>query len=290
VRKLSTDKRAAILSALVEGSSINATARMCGCSKITVLRLLADAGAFCAEYHNENVRNVHAERVQMDEIWSFVGCKDRAKKHGSEGEGSVWTWIAIDAESKLVINYMVGQRDQDTANAFVADTADRVDSYIQLTSDGFRAYVEAVELAFGGYVDYARLIKVYGRDVEAETRYSPPVVVECYCERRAGRPNPAHISTSYVERQNLTLRMGSRRFTRLTNAYSKRLENHCHAIALHYFHYNFIRKHHTIKTTPAVAMGLASKPWTVRDLVEAIEVEEKRIGGRLTDYLPACSK
>jgi len=288
MRKLSTEKRAMILHALVEGNSINATSRMCGCSKITVLRLLADAGTFCAEYHNDHARNLQCERVQMDEIWSFVGCKDKAIKAGAVGHGSVWTWVAIDADTKMVVSYLMGERDADTAQAFVSDLRDRIDSRIQLTSDGFRAYLNAVSQAFGGYVDYAMLIKEYGWDGSPDTRYSQPACVGTIKHAICGMPDKDHVSTSLVERQNLTLRMGSRRFTRLTNAFSKKVENHAHAIALHYFYYNFCRKHQTIKTTPAVAMGVADRQMTILDLVNLIEAEEARLGRRITDYLPAA--
>lgn len=288
MRRLSTDKRATILHSLVEGNSINATARLCGCSKITVLRLLAVAGTFCAEYHDEHVRNLQCERVQMDEIWSFVGCKDKTKNIGAEGHGSVWTWVAIDANTKMVVSYLMGDREAETANIFVADLRDRIDSRIQLTSDGFYGYREAVERAFGGFVDYAMLVKEYGWDGSPDTRYSPPACIGAHKNAICGNPDIKHVCTSLIERQNLTLRMGSRRFTRLTNAFSKKIENHAHAVALHYFYYNFCRKHQTIKTTPAVAMGVADRAYTIRDLVEMIEREEARTGGRLTEYLPAC--
>lgn len=289
MRKLSTEKRAMILSALIEGNSIASTCRLLGVNKVTVLRLLADAGQFCADYHDVYVRGIASKRVQLDEIWSFCGCKEKAKKEGSGGYGSVWTWTGIDADSKLCVSYLVGLRDAHYATEFVKDVAARIDSRIQLTSDGHGPYVEAVDAAFKGEVDYAMLIKIYGADpIEAkEKRYSPAVCTGCKKDVKAGNPNPKYISTSYVERQNLTMRMSIRRFTRLTNAFSKRIENHEHAVALHYFHYNFCRKHITLKTTPAVASGLASKELTILDLVKMIEAEEKMIGGRLTDYKPA---
>jgi IS1 family transposase len=292
MRKLSTVKRAMILSALVEGNSINSTCRMTGASKITILRLLADAGTFCSQYHDLFVRGLESKRVQLDEIWSFCGCKDKAKKAGSDGFGSVWTWTAIDADSKLCISYLVGLRDGRYATEFVKDIAGRVDTRIQLTSDGHKPYLEAVEEAFQGSVDYAMLIKVYGSDPapDAGRRYSPAVCSGCKQEPKVGSPDPKYINTSYVERQNLTMRMSMRRFTRLTNAFSKKIENHEYAVALHYFHYNFIRKHQTLKTTPAVAAGIVNKAFTVLDLVKLIEEEEKKIGGRLTDYLAASSK
>jgi IS1 family transposase len=288
MRKLSTEKRAAILNALVEGSSINATARMCAVSKITVLRLLADAGQFCADYHDVYVRGLATKRVQADEIWGFCGCKDKAKKAGANGYGSVWTWTAIDADTKLCISYLVGGRGAEMAHAFTNDIADRMADRIQLTTDAHGPYNDAVDNAFHGQIDYAMLVKSFGKmGTEEQRRYSPPECVGCRREVKAGEPDPDHISTSFVERQNLTMRMGIRRLTRLTNGYSKKIENHQHAIALHFFHYNFIRKHHTIKTTPAVAAGLANSPLTTLDLVKMIEAEESKLGGRLTDYLPS---
>lgn len=290
MRKLSTEKRAMILSALVEGNSINATSRMVGVSKITVLRLLADAGTYCRQYHDVFVRDLQSKRVQVDEIWSFCGCKDKALQNGGMGMGSIWTWTAIDADSKLCISYLVGLRDQQDAHIFVTDTARRLSSRVQLTSDGLNAYLAAVDNAFGGNIDYAQLVKSFGNTPEGEKRYSPAVCTGCKKVAQAGEPDPEHISTSYVERQNLTMRMSMRRFTRLTNAFSKKIENHEHAVALHFFHYNFIRKHQTLKTTPAVAAGLANKALTILDLVRMIEEEEGKLGGRLTDYLPAASK
>jgi IS1 family transposase len=291
MRKLSTEKRAAIISALVEGNSVSATARMCGASKITVLRLLADAGQFCADYHGVFVRGLASKRVQADEIWSFCGCKDKAKKAGANGHGSVWTWVGLDADSKLCISYAVGARGADDARAFAQDIADRVNDRIQLTTDSLAAYSEAVDQTFHGKIDYAMLVKIFGRVRSGEEqRYSPPECVGCRKENKAGQPDPDHISTSFVERQNLTMRMSIRRMTRLTNGYSKKIEKHIHTTALHFFFYNFIRKHFAIKTTPAVAAGIANSPLTIIDLVKMIEAEEAKLGGRLTDYLPADSK
>ncbi|MEM6553169.1 MAG: IS1 family transposase [Planctomycetota bacterium] len=276
-----------ILTALVEGNSINATSRMTGASKVTILRLLADAGTLAAQYHDLKVRELECRRVQVDEIWSFVGAKQRQVERGADGEGSVWTWTAIDADSKLCVSYLVGGRDGGYAMEFMYDIADRVESKMQLTSDGHGAYLDAVEDAFGDNIDYAQLIKIYGAERPDAARYSPPV---CNGTRKnvvIGDPDKAHVSTSYVERQNLTLRMSNRRFTRLTNAFSKKLENHCHSIALHYLHYNFMRKHMTLKTTPAVAAGIASRRMTMLEFVEMLEKEEAANGGRLTDYLPS---
>lgn len=288
MRKLTTEKRVAILSALVEGNSISATCRMVGASKVTVLRLLADAGQFCADYHDVYVRGLASKRLQLDEIWGFCGCKDRAKKAGADGYGSVWTWVAMDADSKLCVAYLIGDRGAACAEVFVRDVAGRLESRIQLTSDGHNVYADAVDGAFHGEVDYAQLIKIFGQmGTEEQRRYSPPECKGCRKETKSGDPDPKHVSTSYIERQNLTVRMSVRRMTRLTNAFSKKIDNHVHALALHYFHYNFIRKHMTLKTTPAVAAGLANSPLTVLDLVKMIEAEESKLKGRLTDYLPA---
>ncbi|MBX3321368.1 MAG: DDE-type integrase/transposase/recombinase [Phycisphaeraceae bacterium] len=290
MRKLSTEQRASILACLVEGNSVASTCRMTGASKITVLRLLADVGTFCASYHDEHVRNLYPARVQVDEAWGFVGAKDKAVLGGANAYGSAWTWVAIDADSKIVIAHLTGNRDADTARAFLWDLSDRIDSRVQLTSDGHGLYKDAVKEAFGGNVDFAQLFKEYGRDLEAERRYSPPVCISTTTVRRCGTPDPQHVSTSFVERQNLTIRMQTRRMTRLTNAFSKKIENHIHALDLHFWWYNFARKHNTIKTTPAVANGLADRPLTAIDLVRMLEGEESRLGSRLAGYLPACSK
>ena len=293
MRKLSTEKRATILGALVEGNSINATARMMGVSKITVLRLLADAGTFCLAHHDEHVRGLECERIQCDEIWSFCYAKEKnlpASMKDRPGVGSVWTWTALDADTKLMIAYHVGSRDANCAFDFMLDLSGRIINRAQLTTDGHGAYLPAVDEAFGSEVDYAMLIKLYGEPRKDEARYSPCDCVGVRSIPVKGFPDHRHVSTSFVERQNLTMRMSMRRFTRLTNGFSKKIENHRHAIALHYFYYNWIRKHETIKTTPAVASGLANKPLTLIDLVKMIEAEEKALGTRITDYLPACSK
>ncbi len=286
MRKLSTEKRTQILTALVEGNSINATRRMCGVSKLTVLRLLSDVGQLCHDYHDLKVRGLNCQRVQVDEIWSFVGCKQRTKQNGGYGDGDCWTWVAVDAETKLVVSYLAGLRDSGYATEFCRDVANRVVDRIQLTSDGHKLYLDAVADAFGENVDYSMLRKVYGNnpaDERTHARYSPPTCIATERHVITGNPDPAHINTSYVERQNLTLRMGNRRFTRLTNAFSKKWTNHEHAIALHYFYYNFCRKHQTIGTTPAMAAGIASKVWKITDLVALLEREERlqNDGGRI---------
>lgn len=293
MRKLDTQTRAAILSSLVEGNSIASTCRMLSVSKVTVLRLLADAGTIAAEYHDLVVCNLETKRVQMDEIWSFCHSKHKnvRSENAGKGHGDVWTWVAVDADSKLVINWTVGGRSAGYAREFVADTASRLTDRVQLTSDAWVAYRDAVQKAFGDNVDYAMLVKQYKNEGQgAQVRYSPAECIGAIPTVQIGSPDERHISTSFVERQNLTMRMGMRRFTRLTNGFSKRIENHKHAIALHYFHYNFIRKHQTIKTTPALMAGVADRVWTMLDFVNLLEREERYLGGRLTNYKPAASK
>lgn len=282
MRKLSSEKRSAIVATLVEGTSVNATARICGVSKLTVLRLLNDLGSLCRTLHDKMVRRLRCKRIQADEIWSFVGCKQRAKALGAQGHGDIWTWIGLDADTKLVVGHLVGSRDAECANDFMLDIAGRVLQRLQLTTDGHKVYLDAVENAFGGEVDFAQLVKIYGSDggeSTPERKYSPGQCNGTKKVNQLGLPDSKHISTSYVERQNLTLRMGNRRHTRLTNGFSKKVENHAHAIALHYFHYNFIRRHSTIGTTPAVAAGISNREWTVMDLVGLLELEEQKAFG-----------
>jgi IS1 family transposase len=293
MKKLDTDARASILTALVEGNSIASTCRMFGVSKITVLRLLADAGTLAEQYHDLKVCDLTTRRVQCDEIWAFVGAKQKNVPEDLQnvfGIGDVWTWVAIDADSKLVISYKLGSRNGWFAHQFMKDVADRLANKVQLTTDGLKAYLDAVDSAFGGEIDYAQLIKLYGPDRSTTARYSPPEVVGVEKETVCGAPQPRHISTSYIERQNLTVRMSNRRFTRLTNAFSKKLPNHQYMVALQYFHYNFIRVHMTIKTTPAVRAGITNKEWTMREFVQLLEREEELLGGRITDYKPAKKK
>lgn len=282
MNKLDIKKRAQILHMLVEGNSLRSTSRMADVSINTVSKLLVDAGCFAAEYQYNNLRNLPCKRVQVDEIWSF--CYAKAKnvegaKAAPEGAGDVWTWTAICADTKIVPSWLVGSRDADCANDFIADLASRVSSRIQLTSDGHRPYLEAVEGAFGADVDYAMLVKVYGNPVEAEKRYSPADCVGCMKRKVEGNPDPAHVSTSFAERQNLTMRMSMRRFTRLTNAFSKKVENHGHAIALHFMYYNFMRIHKTLRVTPAMEAGVADHVMTLEEMLgmmDALEVPKKR--------------
>ncbi len=274
MRRLPTDQRIRILKALTRGGcSMRATAEMEDVSLNTVKKLLADAGRACAAYHDEVVRGVRSERIQMDEIWSFIYAKqahvERAKSAPPEA-GDAWTWTAIDADSKLLISWMIGPRDMTTAAPFLMDLRERVVGRPQITSDGLSAYPGAVEMAFGADVDFAQLIKVYGNEgTEAERRYSPPVCKAAVKKPIQGDPDPAAINTSFVERHNLTMRMNMRRFTRLTNAFSKRLEYLSYAVALDTVHYNFVRRHQTLRITPAQASGL-TELWYGYDWLEAM--------------------
>lgn len=283
MNKLSNEKRAQVLSLLCEGMGINAACRVTGASKNTVLKLLADAGEACAKFHDENVRNVKAKRVQADEIWSF--CYAKAKnvptaKAAPEDAGDVWTWTALDADSKLIVSYLVGGRDAGYATEFMQDVADRLATRVQLTTDGHKAYLNAVEDAFAGNVDYAQLVKLYGPVPESQQRrYSPAQCTGAIKNRVNGNPSVEHVSTSYVERQNLTMRMQMRRFTRLTNAFSKKIENHIHAISLHFMFYNFCRIHKSLRVTPAMQAGLTAKVWEVSDIVALIPQEEPKKRG-----------
>jgi IS1 family transposase len=269
MNKLSTDKQVAVVTALVEGCSIRSIVRMTGVAKGTITRLLESVGTACADYLNAAVRNVPAKRVQVDEIWSFVGCKQKnvtVEKIEAAICGDVWTF-AIDADTKLAISHMVGRRDAGCATEFLQDVAARLSNRIQLTTDGHKMYLDAVLDAFESDIDYAQLVKVYGNDPEAQKRYSP---AQCQGTKRVqviGSPDPKHVSTSYIERQNLTMRMRMRRFTRLTNAFSKKIENHMHAVALFYVWYNFVRVHQTLRVTPAMEAGLSQHLWSVSEIV-----------------------
>ncbi|HEY6466523.1 MAG TPA: IS1 family transposase [Candidatus Acidoferrales bacterium] len=278
MNKLPKQRRAAVIASLVEGNSVRATVRMTGVAKDTVLKLLAAVGQACLEYQDKTLRNLRCKQIQCDEIWSFVGAKEKnaSDDKKEQGWGDVWTWVAIDPESKVVPSFMVGDRGAQTARVFMEDLASRLANRVQLTTDGHRVYLNAVENAFGGDVDYAMLVKLYGTDAEAETRYSPAECIGCQTVGITGRPNPAHISTSHVERQNLTMRMKMRRFTRLTNGFSKKIENHLWAIALHYMHYNFCRVHQTLRVTPAMEAGVADHVWSIEEVVDLLDAEAKR--------------
>jgi len=280
MRKLDTKTRALIIRLLVEGNSIRATSRIADVSKNTVNKLLIDAGKACSKYHDEHVRNVKASVVQCDEIWSFTYAKQKnvaAAKDAPEFAGDTWTWTAIDSESKMIISYMVGGRDGEYAMAFMDDLRDRLSNRVQLTTDGHKAYLEAVEGAFGADVDYAQLVKMYGGPTGNkghEKKYSPAECTGIKKRRIEGDPDKALVSTSHVERQNLTMRMHMRRFTRLTNAFSKKVENHAYAVALHFMYYNFVRVHQTLKVTPAMQAGLTDHLWDIADLVAIVDANE----------------
>jgi IS1 family transposase len=275
MNKLSLKERAAVVRCLVDGNSIRATVRITGAAKNTVTKLLVELGHVCSEYQDKTLRGITSKRVQCDEIWSFVACKEAhipEERQAEPGIGDVWTWTAMDADTKLMISWIVGERDPDTAGEFVQDLKDRLANRVQLTTDGLSMYLVAVEDAFGAEVDFAQLVKMYGTDAkEGEKRYSPAVCTGVEKTRRMGNPEDKHISTSYIERQNLTMRMSMRRFTRLTNAFSKKLANHAAAVSLHFMYYNFCRKHQTLKTTPAMAAGIADHEWSVEDIVKPLE-------------------
>lgn len=274
MNKLPSEKRAQIIGMMVEGMSIRAIARLTGASKNTIVKLLIDAGEACSDYQNRTLRNLKCQRLQLDEIWSFVYAKAknvRDAKAAPDVAGDVWTWTAIDADSKLIASWMVGDRSTDTARVFVDDLASRLIGRVQITTDGHRPYLEAIEGAFGATVDYAMLEKIYASPVEGQKRYSPPVCVGAKRREITGSPDPDHISTSFAERQNLSMRMGMRRFTRLTNAFSKKVENHAHAIAIYFMHYNFVRIHQTTRVTPAMAAGVTSKLWSISDIVRVVD-------------------
>lgn len=279
---LPLEKRTQILALLVEGMSMRAVSRISGCSINTVTKLLVDAGTACANYHALTVRNVQAKRVQADEIWAFCHSKQKnvAPEHeGVLGYGDVWTWVGIDADSKLVISYLVGQRNMECAEVFTADLAFRLADRIQLTTDGHGVYVAAIEKAFGGAVDYAMLKKIYeGAGALEQRRYSPSRFVTAEKRHINGSPKMEDVSTSHVERQNLTLRMQNRRFTCLTNAFSKKIENLEHSVALHFMHYNFARIHKTLRVTPAMEAGLTDHVWSIEEIAALIHepVAKKR--------------
>jgi IS1 family transposase len=268
---LSIAKKTAVITALVEGCSVRSASRMTGVAKSTILRLLEEVGTACAEYQDRTLRNITAKRVQVDEIWSF--CYAKAKNVTPEVweragyAGDVWTFTAIDADTNLVISWLVGGRDAGCASDFLQDVAGRLANRIQLTTDGHKMYLTAVPDAFGNAVDFAQLVKIFGNDPEGQKRYSP---AQCLGTKRVeviGDPDPEHVSTSYVERQNLTMRMNMRRFTRLTNGFSKKIDNHMHQVALFYMHYNFGRVHQTLKATPAIAAGLSDHVWSIQEIV-----------------------
>jgi IS1 family transposase len=274
MNRLSLEKRAQVVACLVEGNSVRSTVRMTGVAKNTITKLLAELGDACAEYLDKTLVGLDSRRIQCDEIWSYVGAKQKNVTLEMAEErvcGDVWTWIALDAESKLICSWLVGKRDSECAKVFIQDLANRLKHLVQLTTDGLRVYLTAVLDAFGEDIDYALLHKIYGADLQDESRYSPAKCVGCEQIRVVGGPDPRYISTSYVERQNLTMRMHMRRFTRLTNAFSKKIENHIASVAIHVMYYNFCRIHQTLRVTPAMAAGITGHLWSVYDLVKLME-------------------
>ncbi len=284
MNKLPLHKRVQIIAMLVEGSSMRSISRVVGVSINTVTKLLVEAGEAAAAYHDETVRDVKAKRVQCDEIWSFCYAKQKnvgTAKAAPEEAGDVWTWTALDADSKLIVSYLVGGRDSNYAKEFMDDVAERLANRVQLTTDGRGAYLDAIEGAFGADVDYAQLVKLYGTTPEsAKGRYSPAECIGARKEKKTGNADKAHVSTSYVERQNLSMRMGMRRFTRLTNGFSKKLDNHFHMIALYFLHHNFCRIHKTLKMSPAMAAGVTDTLRDVEWIVSLIDVRAPKPGPR----------
>ena len=273
MNNLNKDKQKQVISALVEGNSIRATVRMTGVAKGTVIKLLERVGEACSEYQGKTFRNLQCKRIQCDEIWSFCYSKAKnvpKKKKGKFGYGDVWTWAAICADTKLVPSWYIGNRDLETAKIFISDLAGRLAKRVQLTTDGHSPYLEAVEDAFGSEIDYSQLIKIYGTPKGEEIRYSQGQCCGTRTETVMGLPDPAHISTSFVERQNLTMRMCMRRFTRLTNAFSKKVENLGHAVALHFMYYNFCRIHQTLRVTPAMKAKVTDHVWEISEILALI--------------------
>lgn len=276
MNKLTTAKRAAIVSCLVEGNSIRSTERIAGADKKTILRLLVQLGEACRDYQDRTLVDLPCKKIQADEIWAFCYAKDKNLPESMKdkpGVGSIWTWTAICADTKLVPSFHVGTRDAACAYEFMSDLASRLRGRIQLTTDGHKAYLSAVDGAFGRNIDYAMLIKQYGEPIGEEHRYSPAECTGTHIEEIMGHPKERDVSTSYAERQNLNMRMGIRRFTRLTNAFSKKIENHRHAVSLYYMYYNFCRIHQTTRVTPAMAAGVADHPWEVEEIVGLLKEE-----------------
>ena len=275
MNKLTHDKRVQVLNLLVEGNSMRATARIADVAFNTVAKLFIDTAKVCAEYQDQAFLNLTCKRLQLDEIWSFVYAKAKNVPDEKRGQaGDVWTWVAIDADTKLVPSWRIGNRDSITACEFVKDLAGRLANRVQITADGHKPYLVAVDAAFGSDVDFAQLIKIYGELAEGQKRYSPADCIGTKKSKVIGNPDMCCVSTSFVERQNLTMRMSIRRFTRLTNAFSKKIENHAHSVALHYMHYNFVRIHKTLRVSPAMAAGVTDRLWTIGDIVSLVEKAE----------------
>ena len=285
MNKLPLHKRTQIINLLVEGNSLRATSRIADVSFNTVLKLLPQIGKACIEFHNETVKGLKSQRIQADEIWAFCYAKQKNVADGMpEGSGDTWTWTALDPDSKLIVSWLVGDRDAESANTFMKDVASRLANRVQLTTDGYKAYLEAVEGAFSDNIDFAQLIKIYGASTgesNTERKYSCAECTGTIKKKITGNPREKFVLTSFAERSNLTMRMSIRRFTRLTNAFSKKLENHAHAVALHAVHYNFVRIHKSLSVTPAMQAGLMKKPMTLEDiakLTEALDAAPKKRG------------
>jgi IS1 family transposase len=282
MNRLSVVDRASILRMLVEGNSLRSASRLADVSLNTVMKLLVDLGAACEKFHDERVKNVRVRRLEADEIWNFCGAKSKnvTPEQKAQGWGDVWTWVGLDADTKLCLSYLVGGRDADWAMDFMLDCAARIKGRVQVTTDGHKAYLEAVETAFGAGCDYAMLQKIYGAPSDEESRrYSPARCIGCEMKVVSGDPDPKHVSTSYVERHNLTMRMSMRRFTRLTNGFSKKIENHVAMVAIYAVHYNFVRIHKSLRITPAMAAGLTDRVWSLEEIVLMADI-----------YIPKASK
>lgn len=273
MNKLSIEKRAHVISCLVEGMSIRSTVRITGVAKNTITKLAVEIGDACSEYQDKVFHNLKCKRIQCDEIWSFCYAKEKnvpEDKCGQFGYGDIWTWVALDADTKLVPSFCVGNRGAKTAKIFMDDLASRLANRVQLTTDGHKVYLQAVENAFGGDIDYAMLVKVYEATQE-ETRYSPARCMGSETKKISGNPDPKKISTSFVERQNLTMRMSIRRLTRLTNGFSKKVENHEAATSLYFMYYNFCRIHKSLRVTPAMEAGITDRVWSIADIVNLLK-------------------
>jgi len=281
MNKLPNEKRAQVLQMMAEGLALRAITRLTGISRTTLQKLLEDAGQAFSEYQDCVLMNLPCKRVQVDEAWSFCYAKQKnvpTAKTAPDGAGDIWTWVGLDADTKLVASFHVGGRDSEAAMTFMDDLAKRLANRVQLTSDGHKPYLEAIEGAFGGDIDYATLVKIYGAAPEGQRRYSPAICTGAHKHRVEGNPDPKHVSTSFVERQNLSMRMGNRRMMRLTNAFSKKAENHAHMMAIYFMHYNFVRIHQTMKVTPAMAAGVTPKLWEMSDMAKELEDWELKSG------------
>lgn len=281
MNKLTPEKRAQALQMMAEGISLRAMTRLTGISRTTLIKLLEDAGQAFSEYMDRTLVNLPCKRIQVDEVWAFCYAKQKnvaTAKKAPPGAGDIWTWVGLDADTKLAASFFVGGRDGDAALEFMTDLAGRLVNRVQLTSDGHKAYLDAVEEAFGADIDYAQLVKIYGQAPEGQRRYSPAICTGAIKHKVEGNPDPKHVSTSFVERQNLNIRMGNRRMTRLTNAFSKKAENHAHMMAIYFMHYNFVRIHQTLRVTPAMEAGVTDRLWDFSDIVRIVDEWEANRG------------